>query len=64
MAHRGFSVYAVVCFVCATLTDAFWATSLRLQLYRGLGIEPILNDDGELDRVLISQWPLLGCLSM
>ncbi|KAF8497095.1 hypothetical protein F5888DRAFT_1700266 [Russula emetica] len=28
-------------------------TPLRLQIYRGLGIEPILNDDGELDRVLI-----------
>jgi hypothetical protein len=46
------------------LTDTFWATSLRLQIYRGLGIEPILNDGGELDRVLISQWHLSSCLSI
>jgi hypothetical protein len=66
MGHREFAVHAAVCSVCAAikLTDAFWTTSLRLQIYRGLGIEPILNDDAELDRVLISQWPLSGCLSM
>jgi hypothetical protein len=30
-------------------------TSLRLQIYRGLGIEPILDEDGNLDRVLVSE---------
>ena len=33
-------------------------TSLRLQIYRGLGIEPILDDDGNLDRVLVGEWSL------
>ncbi|KAI0290452.1 hypothetical protein BC826DRAFT_913141 [Russula brevipes] len=28
-------------------------TPLRLQLYRGLGVEPVLDDDGELDRILV-----------
>ncbi|KAI0253933.1 hypothetical protein BJV78DRAFT_1280662 [Lactifluus subvellereus] len=28
-------------------------TPLRLQIYRGLGIEPILDEDGNLDRVLV-----------
>ena len=55
---------SVLCAQPLNLTDAFLATSLRLQIYRGLGIDPILNDDGELDRVLISQWPLSGRFSM
>ena len=29
-------------------------------MYRGLGIEPILDERGELDRVLVGQWPLFS----
>jgi hypothetical protein len=44
--------------VCSCVTDTLlFAASLRLQIYRGLGIEPILDERGELDRVLVGQWP-------
>lgn len=48
---------------CTTDTLSFTA-SLRLQIYRGLGIEPILDDRGELDRVLVGQWPYSVRLSV
>jgi kinetochore protein Spc24 len=31
------------------------STSLRLRIFRGLGIEPILGEDGNPDRVLVGQ---------
>jgi hypothetical protein len=47
----------------SSLTDTSF-TSLRLQIYRGLGIQPILDDGGNLDRVLVGQWPYSGRLSV
>ena len=51
---------AVLCVVAVGAVNRFdWrqsAACLRLQISRGLGIEPILNDRGELDRVLIGCW--------
>jgi len=51
---------AVLCVAAVGAVDRFdrreFAASLRLQIYRGPGIEPILNDCGELDRVL----PIVG----
>jgi len=50
----------VFCVVAVGAVDRFdrrrFATSLRLQIYRGLRIMPILNDCGELDRVLVGRW--------
>jgi len=38
---------------CQVWTDALFKSSLRLQIYRGLGIQPILDDRGNLDHALI-----------
>jgi len=51
---------AVLCVVVVDAVDRpgrrQFAASLRLQIYCGLGIEPILNDCGELDHVLVGRW--------
>jgi hypothetical protein len=45
-----------ISFAVRLWTDGAFAISLRLQIYRGLGIEPVLDDDGDLDRVLVGSW--------
>jgi len=59
---------AVLCVAAVGAVHRFdrrrFAASLRLQIYRGLGIEPILNDCVELHRVLVGRWHFLRQVSV